>query len=278
MSDTSRRKFLAAAGVGVAAGTVAATTGTRRWASEARRRPDAAQETRRRLRQGPPVHGAAAHGRRARGRRARPRPRHPHPQRGGRPVTCRPTAKHPRSRKDPVADSTDVYAFVSPNRPDTVTLIANFIPLQPPDGGPNFYEFGDDVLYEIHISNRGKAERGHHLPVPVPHHDPQRRRRSSTTPGRSPSISDTDLEPAAVLLGHADQGRQVEGARPATCACPPVNVGPRSTPNYATLAGAGRAHGRHAARSSPASAPTPSTSTSAASSTSARCGRSTTCT
>src|ERR1700761_4128547 len=63
----------------------------------------------------------------------------------------------PEISKDPVADNTDTYAFVSPDQPDTVTLIANFIPLQQPEGGPNFYEFGDDVLYEIHISNRGDA-------------------------------------------------------------------------------------------------------------------------
>src|SRR6202453_1403911 len=55
--------------------------------------------------------------------------------------------------KDPVADSTDLYAFVSPDAPNTVTLIANYVPLQLPPGGPNFYEFGDDVLYEIHIDN-----------------------------------------------------------------------------------------------------------------------------
>ena len=64
----------------------------------------------------------------------------------------------PEISKDPVADSTDVYAFVSPNDPDMVVLIANFIPLQKPDGGPNFYEFGDDVLYEIHVSNTNRAE------------------------------------------------------------------------------------------------------------------------
>src|SRR5690242_21458199 len=61
----------------------------------------------------------------------------------------------PEIAKDPVADSTDVYAFVSPDKPGTVTLIANYIPLQSPAGGPNFYEFGDDVLYEIHIDNDG---------------------------------------------------------------------------------------------------------------------------
>src|SRR2546425_12747588 len=63
----------------------------------------------------------------------------------------------PGISKDPVADNTDVYAFVSPDRPDTVTIIANFIPLEDPPGGPNFFEFGDDVLYEIKIDNDGDA-------------------------------------------------------------------------------------------------------------------------
>src|ERR1700722_6530502 len=61
----------------------------------------------------------------------------------------------PEISKDPVADSTDVYAFVSPDDPSTVTLIANYIPLEGPAAGPNFYEFGDDVLYEIHVDNNG---------------------------------------------------------------------------------------------------------------------------
>src|ERR1700688_4457141 len=61
----------------------------------------------------------------------------------------------PEISKDPVADSTDVYAFVSPDKPDTITLIANYIPLQEPAGGPNFYEVGDDVLYALHIDNNG---------------------------------------------------------------------------------------------------------------------------
>jgi hypothetical protein len=64
----------------------------------------------------------------------------------------------PEISKDPVADSTDLYAFVNPDKSGMVTLIANYIPLQAPDGGPNFYEFGDDVLYEIHIDNDGDAQ------------------------------------------------------------------------------------------------------------------------
>ena len=64
----------------------------------------------------------------------------------------------PEISKDPVADSTDLYAFVSPDKPGTVTLIANYLPLEAPAGGPNFYEFGDDVLYEIHIDTHGHSQ------------------------------------------------------------------------------------------------------------------------
>ena len=64
----------------------------------------------------------------------------------------------PEISTDPVADSTDVYAFVSPDRQRTVTLIANYIPLQGPAGGPNFYQFGDNVRYAIHIDTHGHGE------------------------------------------------------------------------------------------------------------------------
>src|SRR6516164_695305 len=63
----------------------------------------------------------------------------------------------PEISKDPVADNTDTYAFVSPDRPDTVTIITNYIPLEDPPGGPNFFEFGDDVLYSIYVDNDGDA-------------------------------------------------------------------------------------------------------------------------
>lgn len=54
---------------------------------------------------------------------------------------------------DPLADNTDVYAFRSPTNPDKIILIANYIPLQLPDGGPNYYHFGEKVRYEIHVDN-----------------------------------------------------------------------------------------------------------------------------
>lgn len=63
----------------------------------------------------------------------------------------------PLTAQDPMADNTDVYAFRSPDVPDKVTLIANFIPFQKPDGGPNFYSFDPNVVYEIHVDNNGDA-------------------------------------------------------------------------------------------------------------------------
>jgi hypothetical protein len=50
-----------------------------------------------------------------------------------------------------------VYAFVSPERSDRVVLISNFIPLQFPSSGPNFWKFDDNVLYEIMVDNTGDA-------------------------------------------------------------------------------------------------------------------------
>ena len=59
----------------------------------------------------------------------------------------------PLIANDPLADNTDLYAFRSPADPNKITLIANYIPLQLPEGGPNYYQFGENIRYEIHIDN-----------------------------------------------------------------------------------------------------------------------------
>src|SRR4029450_9866034 len=59
----------------------------------------------------------------------------------------------PGPLQDPLADNTDVYAFRTPG--DTVTFITSYVPVEAPAGGPNFYEFGNDVLYEINVDNNG---------------------------------------------------------------------------------------------------------------------------
>ena len=54
---------------------------------------------------------------------------------------------------DPLADNTDLYAFRSPDDPNKITIIANYIPGQLADAGPNYYHFGENIRYEIHIDN-----------------------------------------------------------------------------------------------------------------------------
>lgn len=59
---------------------------------------------------------------------------------------------------DPKVDHTDLYAFVSPDKPDTVTLIASWLPFEQPSGGPEFYAFATDASYDIHIDNNGDGK------------------------------------------------------------------------------------------------------------------------
>jgi hypothetical protein len=142
----------------------------------------------------------------------------------------------PEMAKDPVADSTDVYAFVSPDRPDTVTLIANYIPFQAPDGGPNFYEFGDDVVYDIHIANRGKGTSD--ITYRFNFHTAIRNPKTFLyNVGQITSIDSPNWNrPQFYSLTRIKNGRTRVLA--SKLACPPVNVGPRSTPNYDQLAAA----------------------------------------
>ncbi len=59
----------------------------------------------------------------------------------------------PLIANDPLADNVDLYAFRSPDNPDMITIIATYVPLQLPHGGPNYYSFGQNIRYEIHIDN-----------------------------------------------------------------------------------------------------------------------------
>jgi Domain of unknown function (DUF4331) len=63
----------------------------------------------------------------------------------------------PSIAEDQTADNTDVYTFISPTDPNRLVIVADYIPLLLPASGPNFYRFGDDVRYEVHIDNDGDA-------------------------------------------------------------------------------------------------------------------------
>jgi hypothetical protein len=140
----------------------------------------------------------------------------------------------PLISEDPVADNTDTYAFVSPDRPSHVTLIANWIPLEEPAGGPNFFKFGDDVLYQIHVDNNGDAV----ADITYEWRFTTQIQNKNTflyNTGPITSITDPDFNirqtySVAVVKGGT---RTVLGTNLAT---PPVNIGPRSTPNYDAVA------------------------------------------
>jgi hypothetical protein len=137
---------------------------------------------------------------------------------------------------DPLADNTDVYAFVSPDAPDTVTMIADWIPLEAPNGGPNFYKFGDDVLYRINIDNDGDADDDivyeFRFKTRI-----QNRRTFLYNTGPIASLDDPNfnIRQTYSVTRIDGAGRHLLGDNLTT---PPVNVGARSTPNYDALAGA----------------------------------------
>jgi hypothetical protein len=146
----------------------------------------------------------------------------------------------PLISNDPQADNTDVYAFVSPDRPDTVTIIANYVPLEEPAGGPNFSSFGDDVLYGLHVDNDGDGEED----VTYAFRFTTQVRTGNTflyNTGPITSLDDPDWNVRQTYSVTRVTGRHGHGHAELlgeNIPTPPVNIGPRSTPSYETLANA----------------------------------------
>ena len=140
----------------------------------------------------------------------------------------------PATSKDPVADNTDTYAFVSPDQPDTVTLIANFLPFEAPFGGPNFFEFADDVVYYIYIDNDGDgvADVTYEFSFETRVANPNTFL-YNTGPITSISSPNWNRKQFYSVTRQSRRGSQVLADN---LACPPCNIGPASTPNYGALA------------------------------------------
>jgi hypothetical protein len=142
----------------------------------------------------------------------------------------------PLITEDPVADNTDVYAFVAPDAPDMVTLVGNWVPLEQPNGGPNFHKFGDDVLYTFQIDNDGDATADISYEF--------RFKSTIANPnsflyntGQVTALDDPDLN----IRQTYSITKVVDGQRqPVAENLPvaPANIGPRSTPDYDALASA----------------------------------------
>jgi hypothetical protein len=144
----------------------------------------------------------------------------------------------PEISKDPSADNTDLYAFVSPDAPDTVTLIANYIPFELPYGGPNFNEFADDVRYEINVSNSGdaRADITYRFEFSTTIRNPDTFL-YNTGPITSPTDSTWNRPQTYRVTRLRRRGDECDERVLADgLTCPPVNVGVHSTPHYPDLA------------------------------------------
>jgi hypothetical protein len=133
---------------------------------------------------------------------------------------------------DPAADNTDVYAFRSPDRPDTVTFVANYIPLEEPAGGPNFNKFADDVLYAINVDNTGdgKEDISYQFRFTTKTVNPETFLYNGLpigTPTGSPAAYPNFNRPQTYTVTRVENGRSTVIGQDVLV--PPVNVGPRST-------------------------------------------------
>ncbi|HUR06741.1 MAG TPA: DUF4331 domain-containing protein [Nonomuraea sp.] len=140
----------------------------------------------------------------------------------------------PMISQDPAADGTDVYAFTSPGNADTVTLVYNTWPLEDPFAGPNFFRFDPNVLYSIKVDNNGdnKADVTYEFRFRT---DVKNGDTLLYNTGAVTSIDDPDLNvrqfynvTRVTSSGRTDIANDVP--------VPPVNIGPKSTPNYSEVA------------------------------------------
>lgn len=148
-------------------------------------------------------------------------------------VTASSHREAPLIASDPTVDNTDVYAFVSPDRSDSVTLVADWIPFEEPNGGPNFFSFSPDAYYDIHIDNTGTGRSDITYRWTFSNHY-----RSTGTflynTGPVNSVSDPTLnfyQTYTLTRFSAGQTRQLI----TNAAVAPSNVGPASMPNYGRL-------------------------------------------
>jgi Domain of unknown function (DUF4331) len=131
---------------------------------------------------------------------------------------------------DPAADNTDVYAFVSPDKPNTVTIIANYIPFEDPAGGPNYYRFDPTVLYELKIDNNGDAREDvtYQFRFKTSVSNPNTFL-YNTFPVTSPTDPDLNVKQTYTVTRVVSGKSTVLGSN---LAVPPANIGPRSNPSY----------------------------------------------
>ena len=146
----------------------------------------------------------------------------------------------PLITEDPTMDNTDVYAFRSPDNPNTVTIVADYIPLEEPSSGPNFYNFSTAGVYEIHIDNNGDAKEDITYQFQF-----RNDLRSPATflynTGPVLTLDSANLNFRQFYTVNRITGNRRSGTSTSMGSdfqVAPANIGPKSTPDYASLANA----------------------------------------
>jgi hypothetical protein len=136
--------------------------------------------------------------------------------RGSGPGTAKASSHReaPLISEDPSADNTDVYAFRSPDKPDTLTIVSNFIPGEDPAAGPNYYTFSPSARYDIYVDRNGDGK-------PDVSYYFQFQRKTG------PFFLGDTVQPYTVTRVADGMSKVI-----AHGTTPPDNIGPRSTPDY----------------------------------------------
>lgn len=156
------------------------------------------------------------------------------------PMLASSHSEAPLISMDRFADNTDTYAFrsVEAGREGFVTLIANYIPLQEPGGGPQWFRFDDSVLYEIKIDNTGDGLEDisyqFQFTTQTVNNDTVLGQSTVNENGVISSLTDADYNmPQTYTVRRTDRFRNRSGRTLAAgLRTPPANIGPRVTPNY----------------------------------------------
>lgn len=138
----------------------------------------------------------------------------------------------PLISQDQYADNTDTYVFVSPSNPDNVVLVASWIPFEGPEGGPNYFEWGKGVYYDIHVDNNGDAVADYTYTL------------TSTVEVQNPLTFLYNVGPIGANGENWNRQQRISvtetsagGSRTLldNVLAPPVNIGSKSTDNYEQL-------------------------------------------
>jgi hypothetical protein len=154
------------------------------------------------------------------------------------PVMSSSHAEAPLISMDRYADNTDTYAFrsVEPGREGFVTLIANYIPLQEPSGGPQWFRFDDTVLYEIKIDNTGDGIEDisyqFQFTTQTVNSDTVLGHSAVNQDGTISSLADPDYNMPQTYTVRRVGNRRGGPTLASGLRTPPANIGPRVTPGY----------------------------------------------